>query len=697
MDICCGIVILNHMVSRPVLQERCTGFTIGFDLQKKKRDGRIGRYHINFFLTSGMAAMKFFFIRLRLILFISGFFLLPNVQGFCETVSIPMQVDYPLLNSMVAYMAFSGPEKSVVLVDPADPCRKIILSDPRFGKEKGMVRFETRVHMVGGTAMGTRCVLPIEWDGFLVLLEHPEIDPATWELRFSKIDSRLLDKNRKPALLINELWGVFEGGVLDFIGKIRIPLGPPVQNLKGLLLPMVPAPNITRMEKFFNSMHPGAISVAPSGLRLEILARFEAPSVLSKAPVPAPLTPRELADFIDIWQTYDAFLVQTLLSLSGKSLTEEDRNLLLEVLLDTRYRFVDALSRPVTISDRDFVREQFVRAWKRLSPILRRHIGGQPSENLLRYLSFFTASDALAAFDRLGPAFNIEISADGLIRLVRMLSQNKSLLLAYSTKVDPALRTLLGMGPPIATMGPDYDGLELDIGSPSPASRRTGRSSLIWLAAAISPDVCHASGVPSSDVARAVRQWLVTEDNLDAYAEKIRGMLDTAAQKQMTEEDFSPDYQSVFRRIVLATAWQESCFRQFIENRGKVTCLRSYNNSSVGMMQVNERVWRGLFDLNHLRWDIRYNVAAGTQIIDNYFTRYAIPGMKKRNTSQSVDKDTLACAVYAMYNSGPGAFSRYLKRRRSGRLLKIDKLFAQKYMWVKENQFDKLRICLFGK
>ena len=73
------------------------------------------------------------------------------------------------------------------------------------------------------------------------------------------------------------------------------------------------------------------------------------------------------------------------------------------------------------------------------------------------------------------------------------------------------------------------------------------------------------------------------------------------------------------------------------------------------MMQINERVWRGLYDLKHLRWNIRYNVRAGCEILEQYFTRYALPNKQ----AGKLDPDTLASALYAMYNGGPGDFQKY--------------------------------------
>ena len=110
------------------------------------------------------------------------------------------------------------------------------------------------------------------------------------------------------------------------------------------------------------------------------------------------------------------------------------------------------------------------------------------------------------------------------------------------------------------------------------------------------------------------------------------------------------------------------------------------------MMQVNERVWRGIYDLKHLRWNIRYNALAGCEILEQYFTRYAL---SNKQTSQ-LDSDTLACALYAMYNGGPGDFQKFLKRIAGGKRLLTDKLFQEKYQWVKKDQWDHITKCLGG-
>jgi len=114
----------------------------------------------------------------------------------------------------------------------------------------------------------------------------------------------------------------------------------------------------------------------------------------------------------------------------------------------------------------------------------------------------------------------------------------------------------------------------------------------------------------------------------------------------------------------------------------------------VGLMQINERVWRGMYNIQHLRWNIHYNAKAGIDILDNYFTKYALP---KSRTVASLGKDGLAASIYAMYNGGPSQFSGYLKHRQTGRFYKTDKHFKEKYNWVKNNQWERLSDCLVGK
>jgi hypothetical protein len=190
-----------------------------------------------------------------------------------------------------------------------------------------------------------------------------------------------------------------------------------------------------------------------------------------------------------------------------------------------------------------------------------------------------------------------------------------------------------------------------------------------------------------------MRAWLVTRDNVESHLKKTKTLLETATRENLKKNNIPGSYHQVFQNAVYATAWQETCFRQFIVDKDKLTYIRSYNNSSVGIMQINERVWRGIYNMERVRWDIAYNAAVGIDILDLYLKKYTLPKMKALKGKEALDSDGVACSLYAMYNAGPGGFSRYVKRRSTGKPSEIDNHFKEKYNWVKKGQWERLRDC----
>src|SRR5262249_18183033 len=149
---------------------------------------------------------------------------------------------------------------------------------------------------------------------------------------------------------------------------------------------------------------------------------------------------------------------------------------------------------------------------------------------------------------------------------------------------------------------------------------------------------------------------------------------------------------TLYHTLVRATAWQESCWRQFILANGKITYMRSPVGSS-GMMQINEHVWRGLYDLRGVRWDIRYNARAGSEILLHYLVDYAIAHNEEL---QPGGLDNLPRATYAVYNGGPGHLTRYRKKTAPRALKRIDQLFWEKYRAVAAGKDGNVTRCIIG-
>ena len=621
----------------------------------------------------------------------------PMTAG-ADRVSFPLQIDYKLLRSLVIQSAFTSPGPSAVLEDASDPCRKITISEPRFFVKNAKFQFETRLKVNAGTEFAGKCRLPVVWEGYLVLFQTPRVDRRTWVLSFESQDSELLNTHHDPTKLPDVIWGIIETQVFDYLKRITVNLAPPVSDLKFFLLPLFDEDAADRAEQMLNSLRPGKIATLQEFMTVELSAEAEKIEKKPGPEVPETISKEDLASFVSTWEAWDAFLVQIFQSLSKKPLSADERRIIFTTLLDTRHRFVQALSEK-TSSKRDFVREQFVTAWKQLSPVFRNHLGNEPSKGLLGYLAFFTAADALSGLDQLGPSFGFEISRNGLIRLAKLLGEQGSPIeLLYQSDVDPVLRDILGMGAPIIVTGPAFDVDSIGTGLPEieetilPDPDKKEAMGLSRAILSFFVKSCWAiDNIPDAEIA-AIRQWVLSSDNLEDRLEQIKIMLKEAVDETLKKNTIPASHQPVFLQAASATGWQESCFRQFLEKKGKITYLLSYNNSSVGMMQVNERVWRGLYDLKHLRWNIRYNARAGCEILEQYFTRYALSDKQARQ----LDTDTLASALYAMYNGGPGDFQKFLKRSAAKNYLITDKLFQEKFQWVRKDQWNNITKCLGG-
>ncbi len=620
-------------------------------------------------------------------------------RALAEPQSFSVRVDYPLLRSLVVYSAFSGPGESVTLEGEGYGCNRVIISSPQFSSDEGLVRFETHIKAKAGAYLLGKCRMPVDWEGYLVLLQRPVIKAGTWMMSFEIVDSNVYDLKHRPASVAGLVWDLIKERVFDYFGKITVNLSPPLEEVKGFLLPLFPEDRKDTAIRMIESMRPGEVTVSPVAIRAEILADVDRPAERTKVPSQDEvLSEKELDSFVSIWEAWDSFLVQMMLALFGEPLTEGEKETLLEILLDTRYSFARELGRlnPAEHLNRDFVREQFVEVWSQISPIMRNHLGKRPSESITSYLCFFAAADALIALDRIGPALGIEISRNGLVRLVRLIATGEAAGLAYNMDMSPSLREVLGLGAPIVGAGPAFDLEELDsdMEDSGKAPEEPGDMSILDRVFKFMVRPCDAEAGPAKKELEAIRPWIPKGKDIDVYLERVKGMLRKSTEDTLGKSSMPPELKTFFRRVVLAACWQESCFKQFIEKGGKVSHLRSYNNTSVGIMQINEKVWRGIYEPKHLRWDISYNARAGCEILDNYLVKYALRGRTAPGSQVNAEQDNLARLLYALYNGGPGERKKFEERSAKKAYQLSDRLFFEKYNWVVFNEWANITGCM---
>ncbi len=624
------------------------------------------------------------------LLFALFLFWLPDgALGSPQTVLLPVTLDYPFIRSIFIQQLYNAPkERAVVLDEIQGGCSRIELWNPEVGHEACLVRLGSRIRIRTGAPILDRCVGQFEWEGYIEVLQRVTLDARTWRIRLETVDSRVYNRERKPAIITGTFWNLIKNHVHPFLEDVSINLWSPIEEIKAFL-PLLFAPEERRLvDRWLETLRPGPVRVEESAIKVDIALEVQP---FSKPREPeAELSVAELERLSQVWEQWDAFLVLEIESLIGQSITEAERMNILEILLENRHEFIEALENRTI--DRNFIRRQYVWTSERLTGILRKYLIKQKNLSALQYLTFFTASDALAALDKLAPALGWEINRDGLVRLARMLSAGEGdPALLYSYSVNPALRKFLGLGPALDEFGPASDVQELELPAEfDAASGQDDRQS--WLNRFLFPRAWAAEGTPS--LLDRVKEWIPPARNPERYMSKVRILLKKTTDKILGERPLPEEHHSFFHLLVLATAWQESCWRQFVTEEGKIRYLISYNGSSVGLMQVNQRVWRGIYRVESLRWNIRYNVEAGIEILELYLRTYVL---KNLNPGDPFDRDAIARAAYAVYNQGPGRFKKTVKQDSPHPYNRIDRLFREKYAWVKENDFQPLVHCITGQ
>ena len=624
------------------------------------------------------------------ILWLLCIFWLPALTfGETETVSLPVTLDYPFIRSVLVHQLYTAPgQRAIVIDETPENCIHIELSNPEVSRELSMIKVGSTIKIRAGVPILGACMGGIEWEGYIEALQHLVVDEKSWQARFETVESRIFDKNRKPVTIAGNLLALIKTHVDPYLNKTTIELAPPIKEMKDFLPIFFLPEERRRVHRLIETLRLGPVQVEESAVKIILQVEVETEST-PRAPA-AKLSPSDIERISRVWEDWDAFLVFEIESLIGQPISDRERASLLEILLGNRHEFLQALDNK-TISS-NLIRQQFIWTWQRLARILRKYLVDEQSRPPLSYLAFFTAADALAALDRLGPTLGLEISRDGLLRLARLLSTSTAdPTLSYSYALDPRLREFLGLGPPLDDSGPASGVQEMDL--PEEMEKNTepdGRQS--WLDRFFFPVAWAKDGNPATHA--EIRQWIPPTRDPNAYIGKVRNLLEEATDKILVANPLAGDYNSLFHILVSATAWQESCWRQFVVRGGKVRYLISYNGSSVGLMQINERVWRGMYRIESLRWNISYNVKAGCEILNLYLRDFALKEIKPVKPS---DLDAIAHVTYAMYNGGPDELKHYFKRSNAKKFYRSDRLFREKYTAAKRANFDELARCLSGK
>ncbi len=540
---------------------------------------------------------------------------------------------------------------------------------------------------------------------------------ADLAIKFRVTDINLYNSKHEKSVLVGHGFDLIKGTLIPRLETFSFDLKTPLHQIEELALAAAAPEVAERVRSALSTLRPkSAVVPEDDALRLALVLNVEEAATPKPTGPAAPLSPREVAAWQTMLDNWDAFMVFAIKQLGGASTDERMRKQLFELLLDNRYRLVQALAQPETSMGPDPVRLLFLEDWSRLHAIIQSAArGGMLGDHALEFLSFVTAGDALFALDQAAPALGMRISADDLRRLAHtMAPQYTADPLAFSYDTDPQLQQMFGVIEPLKSPGPVESPVaeEPSTGSfsvspsatpgalisplspaPTPAPSLpesvpvptmapiavpSPRAMIEILPRLLGPADAEAAEDPLADqilsIGAALKGVVVSEENAPAYERSVETLLALTTERESDDDRLEPRKRRNYLILMKATAWQESCWRQFVRTNGRVRFLQS-DTGDIGMMQVNKHVWRGLYSIPRLEWDIVYNTGAGAEILMRLMR-----GAAARARSKPVDPSAeIARATYAAYNGGPNSYDRWRRTDEPAELRQIDDAFQAKY------------------
>jgi hypothetical protein len=582
-------------------------------------------------------------------------------------VTFPLTIDYDVLRAALRKHLGEETGGALELWRTPDGCGTFVVRDPVLEPADRRLRITGPASATAGLPLVGWCFASITWTGHAEIVARPELG-HDWQLRFRDVDFRLQDAARRPATVATRLWTVVRDWSAAELETFSFDLGPPVEEIRALLRSFsTPGGSLaTALE----TLRPRELAVEPDAVRLRVSLDLPPAPPAPSAPERA-LTRAEIQQFealLDQWDGFLGFLVKDLAS--GADVTT--RTELLDLLLTARRDVTAVLARGPEPGI-DPIRPLFLRFWERLRTIVLRSGKGGDDVQALRYVVFLAAGDALSAIEAVAPAAGLDFSADGLRRLARTLAPGYAGdPLEYSDAPDAKLQELFRFRDPDA---------------PARRLRRKPAAPRSWLPTWLAPRSAHADEVDEwRELSERLDRWVPAPSELGEYRDIVGRLLTLAAERSFDEEAVGERFDGLFRDLVKAVAWQESCWRQFVRTRGGVAPIQS-TTGDVGMMQINVRVWRGFFNPVKLRWNAGYNAGAGTEILWQLLGRYGVREARERLSDA-------ARASYSAYHGGPRRYRRYRLPDTPPEMRFVDQAFWEKYQVISAGHAGDRVLCM---
>jgi hypothetical protein len=671
-------------------------------------------------------------------------------------VSVPITIDYLTLGAALKAQMYTAPGGRAALWNGADQCQFLYAENPAFSSASPRLRLETAASLGLGVAVAGRCVSPIAWSGIAEADSSPFIAPGL-RLKIRIADLNLFNAAHQKTLIAGKGFDLIKQYLIPQLETFTYDLNPAIQQLGALAEEAATPDVVPRIQAAISTVRAEPqIQVLAQGVRITLVITLpDLPAPAASATTGEP-TPAELAAFQKQLNQWDAFLVFAIKQLGANVGDQRFRDQLMQILIESRFRLVDALAKPPSAAGPDPVRTIFLDTWQELGVAVHdAGARGQLGAQGLQFLSFISAGDALFALDEAAPALGMRVSAEDLRRLAHIMAPNATGdPLQFNFDEDKSLKGMFGVTEPLSSppsANPDETGdLSAATPEPSPASAASpalapsavatfsesdlGPSTATAVpsatatpplppATASSPTPAAVSPTPSAPHASAGRWlrfplWLIEPTEAAAAEPGFIPELAKVAQRLrrvVVNQSNAQPYRDTMDQLLTLSTQREiadsslapryrAAFQLLVKSAAwQESCWRQF-------VRVNDRVtWLesstgdiGLMQVNKHVWRGFYNVdKLRWDVLYNAGAGTEILGQMLKTVASKPhldpvrnDTDALARSAYAAYNGGPDAYNRWRTPGREGRQARaIDAAYEKKLRAVERGDRIDILSC----
>lgn len=342
-------------------------------------------------------------------------------QGlFAQTLNLPLQLDYALINKLVSSNLYKGTGNSAEVWHDGGKCSSLKLANLKIDGKDEQIRLANDVQVQFGTKLGGQCIPLLNWQGVLETLQKPVLNADHTVLSLPITQAIAYDQQGRQ-LNIDKLQDLLKRVVEPKLAELSIDLNRVHQDMARNANRWLPEKEAAELSKTLNTLTFSSATANSKGIALQL--GMDSPTQTS-AQAPAPLlTANEQKQWQTLWQSFEKSLAQSIQGLGKDPQNQALQNSLNSLLQGSHQAFQAGLNYQGTGNDP--VRAFFSQSWETLAPQLKQLSQHMPGLDGFNYLSLLAATDVLYEVENKIAPLGITFTSDGLRRLARMLIAGK--------------------------------------------------------------------------------------------------------------------------------------------------------------------------------------------------------------------------------------------------------------------------------